>query len=388
MLDPTINIQNSGAINPFRSISRVETLSNSNVYHTVTSSGINAEWISEASEFADGSRTVGLASITPQKADAYVVASWELWQDSNIDQQLAKLFADAKDRLEATAFCTGTGSNQPYGLITRLSSTTASRQAVQTNGSFGAVDCFATAQALPPRWQPNAKWLASYQLGFTIRQFGVGASPAASAFWADLGSAQPPTLLGRPFIECSGMTGTLSQATASSDSILVYGSFDEFVVVDRLGATVVPNPVVLGSSRRPTGEIGMAFYWRTGSDTLTTDAFRVDRVMVEVVVGRVDAARPPPPLQVAATRNALVPRLRGNTAAELAPRAGHGAVLRGAVKAATRILRRVAVSPAPTPEMTGDPAGFRAPAGSSPVKALGLFHRVPPPLPYQGFNTG
>jgi HK97 family phage major capsid protein len=274
-LDPTINLSNSGSINPFRSIARVETLSNSNIWHGITSAGVTAEWTAEAAEFADASPQFTQPSVTPIKGDVYVQASWEVWQDSNIDQQLSTLFADAKDRLEATAFCSGTGSTQPFGLITRLSTTTASRVNVTTNGTFTSVDVFATAQNLSARWQPNAKWLASYQLGFTIRQFGVGSSPAASSFWADLGSAQPPTLLGRPFIECSGMTGTLSAATASSDSILCYGDFSEFLVVDRLGATVVPNPVVLGSSRRPTGEIGMSMYFRVGSDVLVTDAFRL-----------------------------------------------------------------------------------------------------------------
>jgi hypothetical protein len=47
------------------------------------------------------------------------------------------------------------------------------------------------------------------------------------------------------------------------------------VVVDRLGTTMIFEPLVLGANRRPTGEVGWAAYFRTGSDCVNADGFRM-----------------------------------------------------------------------------------------------------------------
>lgn len=273
-LDPTIILSNAGAINPFRQISRVETIS-TNVWHGVSSAGVTAEWTSEASEVTDASPTFSQPTVTPIRADAYVQASFEVVADSNIAAQIGMLFADAKDRLEATAFAVGTGSTQPEGLITRLSVTTNSKVATTTNGAYGAPDVYLLKNALSPRWRPNSSWLAEQSIYNLTRQFATGSGPQ-SAFWADFGMDRPATLVGRGAYESSAMQAApLSGATASTDYILVLGDFSQYLIVDRIGMEVVYNPLVIGSNRRPTGEVGWAAFWRTGADTTVADAFRM-----------------------------------------------------------------------------------------------------------------
>jgi HK97 family phage major capsid protein len=272
-LDPSIILTNSGSRNPFRQISRVETIA-SNTWHGVSSAGVTAEWTSEASEFTDASPTFVQPTIPTYKGDAWLQASFELAGDSNIDSQVAGLMADAKDRLEAAAFATGSGSSQPTGVVTKLSVTTASKISATTNGSFGSPDIYAVDNGLPARARDRASWLAHWSVYNSARQFAT-ASNTNSAFWVDLGPGLPSTLLGHPTYESSSMhTSTLSAATASSDYLMVLGDFSQdFVIVDRLGTQVVFNNMVLGSNRRPSGEVGWACYFRSGSDCVSPEQF-------------------------------------------------------------------------------------------------------------------
>ena len=274
-LDPSIILTNAGSKNPLRQISRVETIT-TDVWHGVSSAGVTGEWLAEASEFTDASPTFAQPTIPVEKAGAYVQASFEVTQDSNIASSIAMLFADAKDRLEATAFVTGSGSGQPTGILTKLQATTASRVSAQTNASFGAVDIFALVNGLPARHQDDCSWLAHWSIYNLVRQFGGATQPN---FWVDLGPGIPSQLLGRPTYSSSVMTaGPLSSATASSDDVLILGDFSNYLIVDRVGMEVVYNPLVIGTNRRPTGEVGWAAFWRVGADVTNADGFRLLRV--------------------------------------------------------------------------------------------------------------
>lgn len=277
-IDPTIILTNNGATNPIRGIATVKTIA-TQTWKGVTSAGVTAEWTAEANEVADASPTIAQPSITPVRADAYLQASFEMLDDTNIAEQIAGLIADAKDRLEATAFAVGTGSTQPKGVVTAVSAVTASRVA-GSSGAAGAADfvladVYALANALPPRHRPNSSWLGEQTTLNKIRRFGEGTT-ANAAFWADLGMAIPSQLLGRPVYESSEMDNTI--VSGSNDDVLLIGDFAKFYVVDRIGLQMVYEPLVKGSNRRPTGEVGWAAFWRVGSDCVDTNAFRLLRL--------------------------------------------------------------------------------------------------------------
>ncbi len=280
-LDPTVILTNAGTVNPMRGISKVVTIGQ-NVWHGIASDGVTAEWTSEAQEVTDASPTFSQPTITPIRADAHVQASRELLEDtSSLASDITMLFADAKDRLEGTAFVAGTGSTQPWGLVTRLNVTTASKVAANTNGGFGAIDLFNLVNALPARYQQNCSWLAHWFIYNLARQFGGVNQPN---FWVDLGPGIPSQLLGRSTYQSSAMTNAsgavgLSAATASTDNVLVLGDFSGFQIVDRVGMEVVYNPLVIGASAlRPTGQVSWTAFWRVGSDCTNAKAF----VMLQV----------------------------------------------------------------------------------------------------------
>lgn len=276
-IDPTIILTSGGAVNPMRQIATVKSISTL-VWKGVTSAGVTAEWTAEAAEWTDASPVLGQPTITAYKADAYVQASWEVLEDTGIGAELAMLFADAKDRLEAAAFATGTGSGQPQGVITGLQLTTASRVDATTNGSIGVADIFALDNALSPRWRGNASWLANKGYLNRVRAFGAN---LGYSFWTDLGGGTPSQLIGYPVYESSSMQSTLSTATASSDDVVVLGDFKAgYYIVDRIGMSVLQTQGlgVMGPNRRPTGETGFGMFWRVGGGVVIPDAFRMLRL--------------------------------------------------------------------------------------------------------------
>ncbi len=280
LLDPTIILTNDGATNPIRGLADVRTV-DVNVWHGVSSAGVSAEWIAEATEVADASPTFSQPTITCAKADAYIQASWEVIADSGISSELSMLIADAKDRLEAAAFVTGSGSGQPKGVVTAVSAVTALRVSGTSGASnaadFVVGDVYKLQNALPPRYRANSSWLAEQTTYNVVRQFATGTGPS-HAFWADLGVAIPSQLLGRPTYEASSMDNTV--VSGSNDDILLIGDFRKgYKVIDRIGLTMMFNPIVVGNTNsRPTGESGWVAYWRTGGDAVDPNAFRLLRI--------------------------------------------------------------------------------------------------------------
>lgn len=276
-LDPTVILTNAGAMNPFRTISRNVTITTDD-WNGVTSAGVTAEWLAEAAEAADASPTFTQPSITVHKASAYVQASLEVVMDSGVDSEISMLIADAKDRLEATAFATGSGSGQPYGIVTELQLVTASRVA-GSSGAAGAADLvaadiYALDSNLPPRHRGNGTFVANKAVLNSIRQLGT--ANLYHAFWTDFGGGMPPSLIGYPVYESSAMDSTI--VSGSNDDVIVLGDFREYVIVDRIGLAIAYNPLVLGSNRRPSGEVGWFAYWRVGARTTNAAAFRMLRL--------------------------------------------------------------------------------------------------------------
>lgn len=280
-LDPTILLSNNGATNPFREIATVKTTM-TNSWNGVSSAGVTAEWLAENTGAADATPTFLQPSIPVYKAAAFVQASFEVVEDSGVAGDIAMLIADARDRLEATAFAVGSGSAQPTGVVTAVAAVTASR-VVGTSGASGAADfvvgdVMAVANALPPRFRPNSAWVAEQSIYNKIRLFATGTGVQTGAFWAELGVARPPLLLGRPAYESSEMDNTI--VSGSNDDILLIGDFKQgYFIVDRIGMTLAYEPLMKAQATgRPDGSVGWFAHWRVGGTAVVPNAFRLLRL--------------------------------------------------------------------------------------------------------------
>jgi len=272
-LDPAVMLTSNGSINPLRQISRVvQTVTDT--WQGVTSAGVVAEWISENSEVADASPTLGSPSIPVYKGDAFVPFSFEVQGDAvNFMSELARLLVDGAEQLNATAYTTGTGTGQPTGIITSLVGSAGTVPLI-TPGvaeTLAAGDIYSVQNALPPRWQPRASWNANLSVINLCRQMETSSGALKFPALQD----NPPMLLGRAMYENSNMDGTFDAAATANNYLLLYGDFSQFVIVDRIGSTLELVPHLVGSNRRPTGQRGALLWFRTGSNVVVPQAFRL-----------------------------------------------------------------------------------------------------------------
>jgi HK97 family phage major capsid protein len=267
-LDPQILIAGVGAVSPLRQIARVATTTQ-NEKRFVTSLGVVSTWTPEEQEQTDDSPALLQPTITCKKGQAFVPVSYELFEDSDIAQQIGALFADAKAVQESLGF-TLTQANGPTGLITALVAAGGSTVIATGTNVLAQADLYANQAALPARWRPNAKWMMSLPILNGFRQL-----PQATGLNYSVvnDSTSPPTALGWDIYENSNMDSTLSGGAA--DYLVVAGDFQQFAIVDRWPASMELIPNLVGANRRPTGQRGFVTHFRTGSGVLIADAFRL-----------------------------------------------------------------------------------------------------------------
>jgi HK97 family phage major capsid protein len=265
-LDPTIILSNTGSANPFRQVSRVEKTT-SNTWNGVTSAGVNAAFVGEATAATDANPSVSQVQVIPQRAHAWVFGSYESLEDSDLGTQLPKLFADAKDRLEAGAFATGGGT----GVIPEGSVTAATTGNTAAATAYAVGDVYTLQGRLGPRFRNSSKaaWMANLFYINKTRQFDTA---GGSSFWANLGQDTPERLLGKPIYEASSM----SSGTATGDLVLLFGDFEQYIIVDRIGMSVLYNPMLTAAATAnlPTGEAGWFAFWRVGAKASTSTALQ------------------------------------------------------------------------------------------------------------------
>jgi HK97 family phage major capsid protein len=265
-LDPAILLTSAGAINPLRQVARIIPIT-TREWRGVSSAGVTASYDAEALEVSDDSPTpLAQPTVTAAMGRAFVPFPMELEDDWNgLAAELQRLIADGRDVLDATAYLTGSGTNEPAGVLTGLTTT----QRVQTAGAgaFAIADVYSLKQALPARFQPGAAFLAHPNRFDTIFRF-VGGN-----------SAEPPLLptrdgplVGKPAYEWS----TMATPTTTGTKLMLYGNFREgYVIVDRLGMSAEIVPHLFGATNRfPTGQRGLFARWRSGGAVVNANALR------------------------------------------------------------------------------------------------------------------
>jgi HK97 family phage major capsid protein/HK97 family phage prohead protease len=280
-LDPTVILTNAGVVNPIREIARQVKITGK-VWEGVTSAGTSATRGAEGSTAPDSSFTLAQPTITTNRVQAFVPFTYELdlsW--GALSSEITKQLVDAKAR-EEVSFVTGNGTGTaPQGVLGWTNGgvfgQTASATTVltATTGVFTTTDIYATDNALDPRFEAGASWLAHKGTYNDIRQVDTA---GGSELWARIGEGRPDTLVDYPVYRSSAMTS--SHGAASGTNIAILGNFEYFVIADRLGMQVelVPQIFDAANNNRPTGQRGVYAVWMNGSSRLVDDAFRVLQV--------------------------------------------------------------------------------------------------------------
>jgi HK97 family phage major capsid protein len=271
-LDPSVIITADGSRNDIRQAARV-VQATGNVWQGVSSGAVSWSWDAEASEVSDDATTFAQPAITIYTARGFVPISMEALEDeANVTAEVARLLAFGKDVLESTAFSTGTGSAQPFGIVTAIAGTSSEINAA-ADDTFAIGDVYTIQGALPGRYRGNAAWLANNAIYNLIRRFDTS---GGGGFWENLGGSRPSNLLGRPALEAEAMDGTVTTSGAVSNFILVFGDFSNYVIADRIGMSVefIPHMFHL-TTNRPSGQRGWFAHYRVGADSVNDGAFRL-----------------------------------------------------------------------------------------------------------------
>lgn len=273
-LDPTVVLVNDSTVDPMRSVARVDTTM-SLTKRYVVSPGSTFSFDAESAEVSDDTPTLTEVEITTRRGAGFIEASIEVAMDQpDFTSEVAKMIADAKDRLEGDKFVNGAaGSNEPIGIVTAL---TGEASEVDAAGEdIAADDVYGLLEALPPRFRQNAAWQLELS---TLNKLARLYNPQGS---------EPPLiegdrLLRRIYVENSNLDpySDIDAAATATHRPLIIGDWRQFVVLDRVGTSVtyMPPGVLQGASGRPNGNVGWFAHWRTGSAPLTIAAFRMLKV--------------------------------------------------------------------------------------------------------------
>ncbi len=189
---------------------------------------------------------------------------------ANVAEEVGRLLSFGRDTLTSTAFVTGSGSGEPFGIITARNTVAGSIVSCATSGTFGAVDIYSLDSNLPARFRQGqgAAFFTNRAIWHDVEQFETCAG--SQLFPGAAGN--PGRLFGVPTYEAEAMDGTVS---TSDDYILVYGDFANYVIADRSSSVeFIPHPVSTGAGR-PTGQRGFFATYRVGADAVNSGAFRL-----------------------------------------------------------------------------------------------------------------
>jgi HK97 family phage major capsid protein len=264
-LHPDIILTNAGSANPFRNLAR-NVVATTNVSEFVTSAGSTANWLAEGTAVADTTPTLAQLAITHYKESVWIYGSFEVLQDTALGTQVPALIADAKDRLEVVAFTTGTGSGQPFGMITHGTSDA-------SVGALTAAMVYGLHQALPPRFRvgdgARPVWLANVTIVNALRQLPSFAGSVTSL----VNDNQPdsiPEVLSIDIYEDSAMD---SSNAVSGHKNLAILDMNSFIITNRQPELLLYEPLFKDQATgRPSGQAGWFSWSRTGSDLTTATA--------------------------------------------------------------------------------------------------------------------
>jgi HK97 family phage major capsid protein len=273
-LDPTLILTNAGAKDVVRGLSRVVSLTGgANKWNGVTTAGSTASWDAELTEVSDDTPPVAPVQIPVFSAKSLLQASIESFEDiSGLASDVQMLLADSRTRLEAAAHISGNGTTQPTGIVVALDANTNDELSLTTGHTWTLADLQRVANALGDRWTDGAEWLIHPTFLGEIQALGTA---LGATYTTDLTQPFTQQLLGHHVTQSFTMP-SVSQTT-TIDNLLVFGLFENYVIVDKPGSTSIEFiPHLFNTSNNlPDGRRAWYMHFRNGADSVNDLAFRL-----------------------------------------------------------------------------------------------------------------
>lgn len=278
-IDPSIILTAQESGNPFLEISSQVNV-NTNEWKGVSSAGVTWAFQTEAAIVTDNSPVLAQPSVHIHMARGFIPFSIEVDQDyPSFAAEMSRLLAAGYDELLVDKFTRGSGTNEPWGILTALSGNTNVRVRVQTSGTnFSATDPYTVWKALPQRSRRRASWLMSVGVNNALRQLGT--ANVFHAFTENLPAEWADTFFGKTAYESPYMPDTTT-STSATDGLAIVGNFESFKIARRGGMAVELVPQLFQQTTAgtgvgmPTGQRGWFAYARIGSDSVNDLDFRL-----------------------------------------------------------------------------------------------------------------
>jgi HK97 family phage major capsid protein len=178
-----------------------------------------AVWTAESVGYTLADLTFGQTSLSAFKSATLVKATEELTQDSGVpfDEYLAMELGGRLGDLQDAAFCTGSGTGQPLGIVNASSTYTVSTAATGSSLLFKPADILQFFKALAAPYRPNASWIVAAD---DFASLAASADTAGGLVFPSLQN-NLPTLYGRPVYISPNMP-----APAANAKSLAFGRWD------------------------------------------------------------------------------------------------------------------------------------------------------------------
>ncbi len=246
-------LQSTGSLYPaFRDIARQITVSSGSIEVILDRDFPETGWVTETQD-RSLTKEGSLAKITLQVHELYAKqqATQRLLEDGavNIEEWLINRIADKMTRIENLAFISGTGQNQPQGIL--------SYPTIVGKGEWGKIQEISTGkegafpesspadilielvESLPTQYLKEAHWILSRSAHAEIRK--LKSEHSGAYLWhPSLGDKPYGTLLGFPLLVMDEMPALVAGTASRS---IAFGNFQEgYQVVDRGSLNVLRDP--------------------------------------------------------------------------------------------------------------------------------------------------
>lgn len=224
-----------------------------------------ADMVFGSNSLASYSYVAGGGSSTPLRV------SLELLQDAEFDVQglLTRLLGTRIGRLQATHLATGTGVNQPLGLITGLTP-------VQANANTGLTynDLVTFIHSVDPAYRANARWVWNDATMAIVEKIAdSNGNPIFRGWGANLAlGLNENTVLGYPVTIDQAMPTYVANSHAATDIAIAFGDIGQgYVVRDVRNVELLVNPY----SRMANRQVEFTAWARMDATQQDTNAYIV-----------------------------------------------------------------------------------------------------------------
>lgn len=257
---------------PIRNYARVITISAQSIVYPRRVTGTAATWSTEIGNRTASGMTFEQVTMTPHELATYTDVSNALLEDNayNLEGELLGDFAESFARTEGLSFVKGTGTGQPFGIMTNTGiAELKTGVAANFPASNPADVLIAMFHRIATTYAQSAVWMMNRNTLAVIRTWKDG--NGRYLVLDPITAGAPTTLLGRPVVEMPDMDDI-----GADNCPILFGDMSGYRIIDRVGLTTLRDPYSLATN----GQVRFHARKRVGADVTHPDRFIKLRVAV------------------------------------------------------------------------------------------------------------